>query len=90
MCSQAAAGFFCGSEEERVPVSVFRYYVYEKWLANYAQESMVFLADFRDLVFQRDPFPYRAHESRDYSLQVHALALQRSAQSHRLPPPYNA
>jgi len=70
LCSKAAAGFFCGSEEERVPVSVFRYYVYEKWLAAYAPEALVLLADYRDVVFQSNPFTYRTHEWRDYNLQV--------------------
>ena len=70
LCSKAVAGFFCGMEEERVPVSVFRYYVYEKWLAAYSPSSMVLLADFRDIIFQADPFQYRVQEWKDYPLQV--------------------
>jgi hypothetical protein len=58
MCSKATDSIFCGSEEERVPASVFRYFFYEKWAMNYNTEAMLMLADFRDVVFQSDPFAY--------------------------------
>ncbi len=49
---------FCGSEEERVPASVFRYYFYEKWALTYSDKSLIMLVDFRDIVFQSDPFQF--------------------------------
>ena len=59
LCSKATDSIFCGSEEERAPASVFRYFFYEKWAANYNAEVLLMLADFRDIVFQGDPFTYK-------------------------------
>ena len=70
MCQRSPAGFFCGSEDERIPASVFRYYVYEKWLSHYSKESLVLLTDYRDIIFQSNPFTYRIQEWKDYSLQL--------------------
>ena len=42
----------------RVPASVFRYYFYEKWAAQYTENSFIMFADFRDIFFQADPFLY--------------------------------
>jgi hypothetical protein len=65
-----SAGYFCGSEQERIPVSVFRYYVYEKWTALYDENSLIFLSDFQDVIFQSDPFTYRRQEWQEYALVV--------------------
>jgi len=62
LCSKATDSIFCGVEEERVPASVFRYFFYEKWASRYNAESLVLLADFRDIVFQDDPFTYHLKE----------------------------
>lgn len=58
--SALSPSIFCGSAEERVPATAFRYFFYEKWAANYnASSSHILIADFRDLFFQADPFTYR-------------------------------
>ena len=62
LCSKATDSIFCGVEEERAPASVFRYYFYEKWAANYNSEVLIMLADFRDIIFQGDPFQYRQRD----------------------------
>ena len=59
LCSKATDSIFCGSEEERAPASVFRYFFYEKWAANYNSDVLIMTADFRDIVFQSDPFTYK-------------------------------
>jgi hypothetical protein len=62
LCSKATRSIFCGNEEERVPASVFRYYFYEKWAALYTEASFVLISDFRDIIFQADPFEYNRNE----------------------------
>lgn len=58
--STLSPSIFCGSAEERVPATAFRYFFYEKWAANYnASASHILIADFRDLFFQANPFTYR-------------------------------
>ena len=52
LCSKSTDSIFCGVEEERAPASVFRYYFYEKWASAYNQESLLMLADYRDIIFQ--------------------------------------
>ena len=39
------------------PLAVARYEMYRAWLANYDEASWAFVFDFRDVFFQRDPFP---------------------------------
>ncbi len=71
LCSKASASIFCGSEEERVPASVFRSYFYEKWAALYSAASYLMLTDFRDILFQADPFAYHRTEWQpEYQLAV--------------------
>lgn len=62
LCSKATRSIFCGSEDERVPASVFRYFFYEKWAAMYSETSLVMTTDFRDVFFQGNPFDYRLDE----------------------------
>ena len=62
LCSRATHNIFCGSEDERVPASVFRYYFYEVWAAKYSDKSLIMLSDFHDIIFQSDPFEYRTDE----------------------------
>jgi hypothetical protein len=62
LCAKETRSIFCGSQDERVPASVFRYFFYEKWAAAYNTQSLILLADFRDIVFQADPFAYRLDE----------------------------
>jgi hypothetical protein len=59
LCSKETKNIFCGSSDERVPASVFRYFFYEKWAALYQPSSLILLTDFRDVVFQANPFTYR-------------------------------
>lgn len=65
LCVAPCFHHFClslGSEEERVPASVFRYYFYELWAVHYAPTALLMACDFRDIVFQRDPFVHHVGE----------------------------
>ena len=62
LCSKSSDSIFCGSEEERVPASVFRYYFYEKWAALYSENAVVLITDFRDILFQSNPFTYHRND----------------------------
>lgn len=42
-----------------VPVTLFRYYVYQYWALKYSKQSVILLADFRDVIFQTNPFNYK-------------------------------
>jgi hypothetical protein len=52
LCSKETVSIYCGSSDERVPSSVFRYYFYEKWASHYAPTALLLFADFRDVFFQ--------------------------------------
>ena len=66
----ASSDNFCGSADEHVPASVFRYYFYEKWAAVYNESTSILLADFKDVLFQSDPFVFHTKEWADYQLTV--------------------
>jgi hypothetical protein len=71
LCSKETHSIFCGSIDERVPSSIFRYYFYEKWAAIYSETTKVMLTDFRDIIFQANPFEYSLSEwFPDYHLAV--------------------
>lgn len=71
LCSRATRSIFCGSSDERVPASVFRYYFYEKWASMYADTSLLMFTDFRDIVFQSNPFEYHPTEwNTEYQMVV--------------------
>lgn len=55
LCSRATHSIFCGSEDERVPASVFRYYFYEIWASLYSEKSFIMISDFHDMLFQSNP-----------------------------------
>ena len=38
------------------PVTLSRYYVYQQWAVMYPQSSFIMVADFRDVLFQSNPF----------------------------------
>lgn len=62
LCSKDKKYIYCGPNEERVPLSVFRYFFYEKWAAIYAPEALILLTDYQDIYFQDDPFGYHRQE----------------------------
>ena len=62
LCAKETRSIFCGSQDERVPASVFRYFFYEKWASAYNENVLLLLADFRDILFQSNPFEYRQSE----------------------------
>eukprot|EP01040_Poterioochromonas_malhamensis_P014508 gene14508-16064_t len=71
LCSKESRFIYCGSEEERVPMTAFRYYFYEKWSLQYNETSLILLSDFRDVIFQGNPFQYQLNEwYPSYSLAV--------------------
>ena len=62
LCAKETKSVFCGSADERVPASVFRYFFYEKWSMMYSTTSLIMFTDFRDIIFQGNPFTYRLDE----------------------------
>ena len=71
LCSKETNSIFCGSINERVPSSIFRYYFYEKWAAAYSETTKVLLTDFRDIIFQANPFEFHQDEwFPDFNLAV--------------------
>eukprot|EP01037_Dinobryon_pediforme_P021333 gene21333-22171_t len=71
LCSKATTSIFCGSAEERVPASVFRFYFFEMWAAMYPDNSLLLITDFRDVFFQADPFSFKTEQwLPDYQLAV--------------------
>ena len=62
LCSKSTDSIFCGSEDERVPSSVFRFYFFEKWAAIYTDEATILITDFRDIIFQSNPFSYHKND----------------------------
>lgn len=71
VCSNQTKSIFCGSTDERVPASVFRYFFYEKWASVYNIEAKLLCVDFRDVIFQSDPFVYHIDDwFPDHSLVV--------------------
>jgi hypothetical protein len=56
-----------------VPVYLFRYYLYVYWARQYSPRTSILLSDFRDVVFQSNPFTYMPQSWRSggpYSLAV--------------------
>jgi len=43
--------------------SFIRYYFYEKWASLYPSRAQLLVTDFRDVVFQSDPFSYRRQDN---------------------------
>ena len=39
-------------------VAIIRHYLYLSWLQHYSEDSLISVLDFRDTVFQSDPFVY--------------------------------
>ena len=71
LCSKITNFIYCGNEDERVPSSVFRYYFYEKWSALYNENTMILITDFRDIIFQKNPFLYHQNDwYPEYQLSV--------------------
>jgi hypothetical protein len=62
LCSKTTDSIFCGNEDERVPSSVFRFYFYEKWAAIYPEGATILITDFRDILFQSNPFRYHRND----------------------------
>lgn len=52
---------FKGSNEH-FSVNMMRYYLYQWWAQEYSDESLILVSDFRDVIFQSDPFKYRTFE----------------------------
>jgi hypothetical protein len=59
LCSKSTSSIYCGSQDERVPASVFRYFFFEKWAVHYQSASLLAVVDFRDVFFQSNPFTYK-------------------------------
>jgi len=50
------SGVTCGSQDERVTHSVFRYFFYERWALLYNSSVSILLADYTNTFFQSSPF----------------------------------
>lgn len=60
-CSGATHNVLCsfmGASD--MPVTLLRFFMYQDILHQYSSTSQIIMADFRDVVFQSDPFKYRA------------------------------
>ena len=44
-----------------VPISMIRLYMYKWWATMYKRNATILIADFRDVIFQSNPFIYRRH-----------------------------
>ena len=44
------------------PINMLRYYFYKWWARIYAPTSIVMMSDYRDVMFQSNPFEYRKYE----------------------------
>lgn len=66
MCS------FKGSNNqgESYSVNMIRYYLYQWWAVHYAETSYILVADFRDVLFQSNPFVYRTFEWEHPGFQI--------------------
>lgn len=53
-----------------VPKAQLRYYLYQQWAAHYSRGVHIMTTDSRDVIFQSNPFSYRAHEWRSADLVV--------------------
>lgn len=62
LCGKDQQHIYCGPIEERVPLSVFRYFFYEKWAVHYRSESLILVTDYQDIYFQEDPFGFHAQD----------------------------
>jgi hypothetical protein len=47
---------------EKFSVNVIRYFLYKWWAMKYGVDSIIMLSDFRDVVFQANPFTYHSEE----------------------------
>jgi hypothetical protein len=47
---------FKGRPDMKASVNVIRYYLYQYWAALYNSNAMIMIADFRDVLFQSNPF----------------------------------
>ena len=45
-----------------VPIAMLRYYIYLWWALQYSSNTVIMIADFRDVFFQSDPFTYKFPE----------------------------
>lgn len=48
----------CGSADEKVPASVFKYFLYEILVSFYSEKVFVIIADLTQTYFQRNPFVF--------------------------------
>ena len=60
LCGSSTDGksYYCGTQEERVPLSAFKYYFFELWATVYHHTSFILATAFVDTFFQSNPFHY--------------------------------
>jgi hypothetical protein len=46
----------------KVSINMVRFYIYQYWTSKYNSDALIMLSDFRDVMFQSDPFKYRTFE----------------------------
>ena len=57
VCSLKSLG-----DTNKYSINMIRYYLYKWWATNYDKSTIIMLSDFRDVLFQSNPFTYRTFE----------------------------
>lgn len=47
-----------GQKESKVSINMLRYFFYQWWASLYSKHSVILITDFRDVIFQSNPFTY--------------------------------
>ena len=61
---------FLGRPDIRASVNMIRFYLYQYWASLYKESSLLMVSDFRDVIFQSDPFSYRRQEWQPPAFQL--------------------
>lgn len=59
-----------GQKQKRVSINMMRYYLYLWWAEKYPKDSVIMISDFRDVIFQTNPFNYLAPQWRPPRAQL--------------------
>lgn len=72
-CSGKINSIFCSTKlsSNLIPATMVKYYLFQYWATLYSDASQVLVSDFRDVIFQSNPFKYKTNEwLPSYNLQV--------------------
>mmetsp|Transcript_4104 Transcript_4104/g.6356 ORF Transcript_4104/g.6356 Transcript_4104/m.6356 type:complete len:394 (-) Transcript_4104:103-1284(-) len=72
-CGGQSPKFFCSFTHlgtNSMPVAMLRFYLYQWWAQLYSSNTVIMVADFRDVFFQMHPFYYKYPEWRPPAVQL--------------------